>query len=150
MQTIAEDDAFIDMVGEEAKGYATPEFRLLLRQSEMLDRWLDALKVLKRRVEAQLVSHNAEVLGQQQVFMSMPGSKGAWFTYKAEKDRKRGQIVWFKTYVEQRISEAQSLIKARTTDQTQEIKRLKQELKAARAELLQYRVGVLDTPAQSE
>lgn len=102
------DKTFSYQVDEDIRDCASPAVKSALRQPENLDRWIAALKTVKRNIESQLASEKADRSEQKVKYLENDDYMG-WLVYVQGMNRRRANMIRVKNGAENRLQEAQSL-----------------------------------------
>lgn len=118
-------EEFLTAVNADTRGqaswYASPadedayltEVSSALRSPEHLERWAAALKKMKRDVESQLVSQNADIAE----FRAQQPTMDEYREYHRNISRKRADMIRFKSGVENKLDEAMMLLRQVDVDE---------------------------------
>lgn len=134
---------FQDLVNKDVRGELDPETSQQLRAPENLNRWYDGLLKLKRTVEAQLTSNQADLASKQADLLGR-GQAGLqeWLAAKAAAERWRQGAIRFKNGVEERLAEAKRI--RHETNESSFVASLVRERDRAMLEAARLRTAILE------
>lgn len=103
-----EQDKYLEQVNDDIRGKASLKVHEALRQPPNLERWMLALKGMKRDTESQLAADKADRAEKRLVFLQKGDTPG-WLAYVAKRERRRADIIRVKNGTENKLDEATGL-----------------------------------------
>jgi len=104
---LADDNTeYLAQVNDDIREVAPEAIHVALREPANLERWILALKDMKRSTESQLAAKKAEAAENRAAYAN---NKTNWLAYASKAERARSDIIRFKCGVESKLDEATML-----------------------------------------